>query len=230
MMLPVSREHPAGAIHHRGEHGHLVLRPLATSDAAEITRAVEESLLELRRFMPWAHLPITFEAQLSRVKQVAADYAAGRALGMGLFDHETGAFLVSLGLEPRVPMNPCALEVGYWTRTRFHKRGLCTLAVRMATLYAFDLLGSDRVQILTSRENVASARVAEKCGYTLDAKLENIVTAPTTDQIKGGLVKDPVTLLWSMVPRTYAQATWVRPLRSSLVVENLLGQVVTGWC
>src|SRR5688572_9797168 len=173
MMLPVSREHPAGALHYRGPEGELTLRPLVIADAAEVTRAVEESLLELRRFMPWAHLPISFEAQLARLKQSAADYAAGRTLGMGLFDRRAGTFLVSLSLEPRVPLNPSAWELGYWTRTRFARRGLCTLAVRIATFYAFELLGSDRVQILTSSQNEASAKVAQKAGFALEARLEN---------------------------------------------------------
>jgi RimJ/RimL family protein N-acetyltransferase len=180
--------------------------------------------------MPWAHLPVVVEGQLTRLKTLAADYAVGRSLGMGLFDHRTGAFLVSIGLEPRVPLNPNGWEIGYWTRSSCAGKGLCTLAVRMMTLYAFDLLGADRVQILTSRANAASARVAEKCGYTLEAELENVVAAPSAEQVRAGLVADPITLGWKMVPRTYAQLEWAPALRRTLVVENLLGQIVTGWC
>ncbi len=231
MILPVSRENPAAALHHRGgEYGHVVLRPLAPTDAEEMTRAVEESLPELRRFMAWAHLPITLEGQLARLETVAADYAAGRSLGMGLFDARSGAMLVNIGLEPRVPLNPAGWEIGYWTRSPLAGRGLCTLAVRMITVYAFDLLASDRVQILTNRENVASARVAEKCGYRLEAELENVVAAPSAEHVRAGLVADPITLGWVMVPRTYALVPWAAALRRGMVVENLLGQAITGWC
>ena len=230
MLLPVSRENPAAALHHRGAEGHVVLRPLAPTDAEEMTRAVEESLPELRRFMPWAHLPITLEGQLARLKTLAADYAAGRSLGMGLFDARTGTMLVNISLEPRVPLNPAGWEIGYWTRSGLAGRGMCTLAVRMITLYAFDLLGSDRVQILTHRENVASARVAEKCGFRLEAELENVVAAPAADHVRAGLSADPITLSWVMVPRTYALVPWAATLRRGMVVENLLGQAITGWC
>lgn len=229
MMLPVSREHPAGALHHRGAAGQLMLRPLGPRDAEELTAAVADSLPELRRFMPWAHQPNTLDGQLARLKVVAADYAAGRALGMGLFDARSGAFLVSISLEPRVSHNPRGWEIGYWTRSAHAGRGLCSLAVRMMTLYAFDLLGADRVQILTSRANAASARVAEKCGYRLEAELENVVAAPSEEDASAGLVADPFTLSWVMVPRTYAVAPWAATLRRELVVENLLGQIVTGW-
>ena len=63
-----------------------------------------------------------------------------------------------------------------------------------------------------------------------EADLENAVAAPAPEHVRAGLVADPITRCWAMVPRTFAQAPWAPAMRRALVVENLLGQAVTGWC
>lgn len=67
-------------------------------------------------------------------------------------------------------------EVGYWLTRRFWGRGLATAAVRALSDYGlahFDLV---RLYATVYAPNLASARVLEKAGYTLEGRLRQAVT------------------------------------------------------
>src|SRR5689334_6594948 len=137
--LPVSRAHPARAIGCATPGGSLTLRPLLMSDTEQVEQAVYESRRALQRFMPWAHVERNYIAQLERRRDTEADYFAAREFSMGLFSQDE-TLLVVCGLHFRVPLNANGVECGYWTRTGHTGRGFATLALQIATLYAFDKL------------------------------------------------------------------------------------------
>ena len=56
-------------------------------------------------------------------------------------------------------------EVGYWTAREARCRGLTTAAVRLMCAWALGPLGLERVELRTHADNLASRRVAEKCGF-----------------------------------------------------------------
>ena len=56
------------------------------------------------------------------------------------------------------------LEVGWTLRRRSWGRGYATEAARASAVYAFDVLGQERVISLIAPENVNSIRVAERLG------------------------------------------------------------------
>jgi RimJ/RimL family protein N-acetyltransferase len=225
VQLAVSRAHPARAIHCAGSDRASTLRPLLMSDTEQIERAVSESLSELRRFMPWAHLEQSAVSQLEHRRNTEAEYFAGRDMGMGLFSPD-GTLLVCCGLHPRVPLNPRGLELGYWTRSTYARRGLATLAVQIMTVYAFDKLDSDRVQVQHHEDNVGSRRVIEKCGFLPEGVQRNVTTAPTAALIEAGHVATRVNRIWSLVPDDLAQLPWVAELRARLSYVNMAGHPV----
>ena len=61
-----------------------------------------------------------------------------------------------------------AAELGYSLSRRFWNRGIMTEAVSAITDFLFGEIGYHRLCIRNIRENPASGRVAEKCGYTLE--------------------------------------------------------------
>ena len=73
------------------------------------------------------------------------------------------------GIDWEVPR----FEIGYWCRTRFTGRGYISEAVRGITAFAFESLEARRVEIRCDARNLPSARVAERAGFRLDAKLFN---------------------------------------------------------
>lgn len=221
--LEVTRQLPARAIRVRHGDERLVLRPTVMADAVPLVDAINASLTELRAYMPWSHLPQTPEIQLERLRGLEADYWAGRQLAMVLAREADGAFLALVGLHPRVPLNPTGLEVGFWAPTPHAGRGYTTLAARVATLYAFDKLGADRVQVLCDASNLGSRRVIAKCGFQLEGTLRNCLPQPTPEQRAGGSRITSESLLFALIPGDLAALPWVAELRGQLTYENLAG-------
>ena len=144
-----------------GFHG-LVLRRWRMADASPALAAVEASLPELRRFMPWAMEEPTLES----VTAFLASVAAGPAMSFGLL--EAGGELVGgFGLHDR--RGPGILEIGYWVRSDRTGRGYATAAARALTGVAFDCFPLiDRIEIRCDPANLASAAIPPKLGYRLD--------------------------------------------------------------
>ncbi len=225
--LAVSADHPAGAIIHRGEPG-AVLRPVELRDAEPLAQAIGESGVELRQYMLWAHQPQTPLEQLERIKLSYAEYLVGRSLQMVLVS-PSGSILAIGGLERRVPLNQRGWEIGYWTPTPLAGRGYATLITKLLTLYVFDLLGGDRVQLLIDESNVKSLRVAEKCGFLEEGRLANATTDPPAEAVARGYRRAARCALLALTPTSYAALPWVAPLRRQLEVKNLLGYSITGF-
>ncbi|MGD9696409.1 MAG: GNAT family N-acetyltransferase [Thermoleophilia bacterium] len=61
--------------------------------------------------------------------------------------------------------------VGYWLAPGARGRGVATRAVRLIAGWAFDGLGLARLELTCVTDNLASQRVAERCGFTREALL-----------------------------------------------------------
>jgi RimJ/RimL family protein N-acetyltransferase len=84
-------------------------------------------------------------------------------------ERATGSFVGEAGLaefqreiEPRIQGVP---EVGWVLSPRCHGRGYATEAVHAALAWGEQRFGAARTVCLIHPENLASVRVAEKCGY-----------------------------------------------------------------
>lgn len=64
----------------------------------------------------------------------------------------------------------CVAEVGYWTAAEVRGQGIAARALDTASRWALgtqDLVRLTRLDLLHAKDNRASCRVAEKCGYLL---------------------------------------------------------------
>lgn len=157
-MTHVFRTPPSSLIYDDGAR-RWVMRPARVADTEAVVEAIAESLCELRAFMPWAHAPQDHAVQHERLSELEATLGESHDLIFHLFDDERGRFLGCLGLHGARSLNPMAAEIGYWLRSADAGRGLMTLAVRAAVIYAFECLGLDRLQCGYNEANLASARV-----------------------------------------------------------------------
>lgn len=219
--LPVSRAFPARLIRLDHPSGPLIFRPTLMSDAEEIHRAALASLPELRRFMPWAHAPRELLAEVERLRSVEANYFSGYDLVMGLF--RGSSMLTMVGLHGRVPLNPRGLEVGYWAPTPHAGQGWTTLGVQVASVYAFDRLDCDRLQVSCDEANAPSRRVIDKCGFAHEATLRGMLNEPDPGLIAQGFVHSGRVRQYALFPDTFERLPWVAPLRARLSYVNLLG-------
>ncbi len=56
-------------------------------------------------------------------------------------------------------------ELTYWIFPPYRRRGYATRAVELACAYAFEILGSERVELYIEPTNVPSLRVAARAGF-----------------------------------------------------------------
>ena len=81
--------------------------------------------------------------------------------------------------------------VGYWLVPAARGRGAATRAVRLLARWAFDALDVVRLELTCGPDNVASQRVAERCGFTREGLMRAHLP------FKGGR-RD--TVLYSLLP------------------------------
>ncbi|MBI5276416.1 MAG: GNAT family N-acetyltransferase [Burkholderiales bacterium] len=158
----------------------LTLRPPRAGDGAVVFEAVLESLPELRRFLaslPWVGGEQSIENSESWCRNSAANFLARKDLPFLMFDTASGEYLGSTGLH-RMDWGVPKAEVGYWCRSSMAGRGIVTEAVRAICEYGFEHLRAQRLEIVTDEANVASRRVAERCGFTLEGVLRHERRAP----------------------------------------------------
>jgi RimJ/RimL family protein N-acetyltransferase len=149
----------------------LVLRMPRAGDGAALAEAIAASFAELQPWLPWAdHVPTPAESE-AVVRRQHATFALRDDLVFQIWDHagdgRERTLIGSTGLH-RMDWTVPRFEIGYWRRTGYARRGLVTEAVTALTRLAFDDLRAERVEIRVDNANVASWRVAERAGYTLE--------------------------------------------------------------
>src|SRR5947209_8962735 len=83
-----------------------------------------------------------------------------------------GAIVGGAGIEPAQGARQGVAIVGYWLTPSAWGRGIATQALRLVVERAFND-GYRRLQAHVFAPNVASVRVLEKCGFTLEARLRD---------------------------------------------------------
>lgn len=87
----------------------------------------------------------------------------------------------------------CRAALGYVIARAHWGRGIATVAVKLALLRGFADLRLERIEALVDPENVASARVLEKVGFSLEAELKNYL-------VHRGRIRD--RRMYASVPQT----------------------------
>jgi RimJ/RimL family protein N-acetyltransferase len=83
--------------------------------------------------------------------------------------------------------------ISYWLGPGARGRGLATSAVRLLASWAFDELDLARLALLAEPDNVASQRVAERCGFVREARLRSYAQSRAgarVDSLVYGLLRD----------------------------------------
>ena len=151
----------------------LRLEPLAEEHLAGLTALTTDA--EAVRFTRLPEpMPDGFaRAWLERYQRGSAD---GTAYGFAAVDDD-GTFL-GIGLAPHVDPEAREVELGYIVAREARGRGVATEMVRRLTAWAFAELGALRIYLLIDVQNVASERVAARCGYTREGVLRSVHLKP----------------------------------------------------
>lgn len=140
----------------------------------------------------------TVEAE-NLIRDFVAEWEKGTAYFWGVFDRQTDDFVaqIYIGLTDRALP---AYELGYIVDCAHEGRGYVTEAAKSALAFIFDHLQAHRVSLLCDETNVRSARVAERCGFTLEGRIREDKRAPDgrfTDTLCYGLLRREFAVLIS---------------------------------
>ena len=150
--------------------GALRLRCPRAGDGEALLAMQGETMAELQPWMPWArNVPTAADCE-AWCRRAHARFLLREDFVWWVHEGDGAAPVASVGLH-RFDWAVRRFEIGYWRRAGHGGRGIVTEAVRALTRLCFDRLDANRVEIHMDDANVASWRVAERAGFTLEALL-----------------------------------------------------------
>ncbi|WP_160033879.1 GNAT family N-acetyltransferase [Paenibacillus sp. An7] len=152
------------------ESKRLIIRAPKYGDGAASYEAVQESMEELRPWMPFANDSLTPENSEINIRQAHLKFLKRSDLRLMLFSKENGQFVGSSGLHG-IDWDVRKFEIGYWLRSSYAGQGYMSEAVEAITNYAIHELSANRIEIRCDARNGKSARVAERNGFILEGIL-----------------------------------------------------------
>ena len=113
--------------------------------------------------------PYTPDAAREWVQRNVNDPIPHLSLAIAVDDEVVGG----IGVMQKDDVYARTAEVGYWLSESYWGRGIATEALGLIVDHAFSNLGLARLEAGVFAWNPASARVLEKNGFTLEARLKN---------------------------------------------------------
>lgn len=179
---------------YRIETERTVLRCWQPEDAPLLSAAIEASLEHLQEWMPWAASePKSLDERAAFLRAMRASFDKDEEFVYGIFNRDESAVIGGTGLHQRDGGN--CLEIGYWIHVDYINRGLATEISAALTKVAFAVHRVDWVEIHCDPNNVRSASVPRKLGYTHEATLRRRRTTPQ-GKVEG-------TMIWTLFADEY---------------------------
>lgn len=126
--------------------------------------------------MPWASADPLEAALADFIVRSVAQFDQGEEFHYAIWDDATSKLVGGTGLHPRV--GPGRIEVGYWVRMGWLRRGIASAVSRALTSVAFSIPEIEQVHIRCDEANAASAGVPRRLGFHLIQVVDDEVTAP----------------------------------------------------
>ena len=159
---PAARERPAIVVPDDGIGGDgVVLRPWHRADIPALVALVEEP--EIRRWLDAIPRPYTVADGEEYIAGARVAHSAGTAVRLAVTVDGVlaGSVDLRLGAAHRA-------AIGYWVAGAARGRGVASTATRLLSDFGFGTLGLRRIELNAAVDNVASRRVAEKAGFSLE--------------------------------------------------------------
>lgn len=189
----------------------LLIRCYHPLDAPLLKTAVDESLIHLRHWMPWAQYePTSLEVKVQRLRMMRGQFDLDQDYTYGIFSADQQRLLGGTGLHKR--LGPRALEIGYWIHVRETGQGYATEVAAALVKTAFECTKVDWLEIRCDPNNLASLAVPRKLGFVHEATLRKRDLTP--------LNQPRDTMIWTIFREDY--------LNSELTKQELEWQDACG--
>jgi ribosomal-protein-alanine N-acetyltransferase len=145
----------------------LILRPLRHDDIDDLYEYASDPEIDL--YVPWEHYKNIEEAR-ENLNDFLIEYERDGFGAWGI-EHRADRKLIGIVNFSRPhPVNR-RVEMGYTIARAYWGQGLATETVRAVIDFGFDKLNLVRMEAVVLPENLASARVLEKCGLQFEGIL-----------------------------------------------------------
>lgn len=166
--------------------GKVRLRPLRYADRERLAKLANNKKIwnNLRDMFPYPYTLEDADKFLDSVKQQEPQVTLA-------IEYEF-QFAGVIGLVPQPDVYKKGAEIGYWLGEPFWGKSIATKALMLATSYAFESLGFERLFAGVFEGNEASKRVLEKCGFQLEGISRQAVfkNYKLMDEYRYGKVKE----------------------------------------
>lgn len=146
----------------------ICLRPPERSDVEAIYAACQDTAIVRFTRLPF---PYTRAHAQAFVRNAAHELRAGTGAHLVVTDATADVLLGMAGLT--IDRARRSAEVGYWVAPEHRRRQVATRAVRLLCAWGLRDLGLARIQLMADVRNVASQRVAERCGFRREGVLRS---------------------------------------------------------
>ena len=178
---------------YRIETGRLVVRCYDPSDTLLLAESVAESVEHLKPWLPWAYNePEPMETKAQRVKRFRGLFDLGQDFVYGIFNSEETKLIGGTGLHTRLGEDQ--LEIGYWIHKDYINQGFVTESTAALVKVAFEVVHVHRLEIHCDPENLASAAIPRKLGFTHEGTLR--AKTPFLDHWRD-------TMVWGLLESEY---------------------------
>lgn len=156
---------------YRIETEHLVMRCWSPADAPVLRAALDVCDAHLRPMIPFMKdEPRSLQETVQWLRGHRAAFDLGKMYRYAVYDTEEQNLLGENMLLARV--GPGGLEIGYWTHKDSVGRGIATEASSAMIRVAFEIEKVNRVEIMCAPQNLASASIPARLGFTHEATLK----------------------------------------------------------
>jgi len=123
------------------------------------------------------HIPYPYTKRDGRdwVRRTRTNRNSGRALGLSVLRRSDGALLGGVGLHD-LEEGGTSAEVGYWIGREHRGQGYAAEAVNLLVRTGFSRLGLHRIEARVFPGNLASRRLAARCGFRYEGRLRDEVS------------------------------------------------------
>jgi ribosomal-protein-alanine N-acetyltransferase len=157
------------------EHVELVgdkvrLRPVRESDAADAYRLFKDDRVLSRLATEGSN---SLDEQREVYRGMEERLRTGEGYSLAIEEIATPRLLGGISARPR--LHPQQIDIGYWLGAPYWEKGYMTEAVRLVCHLSFEYLDAVRAYATVFTRNMASRRVLEKNGFSVDGTLRSHV-------------------------------------------------------
>lgn len=170
--------------------GSICLRRWRPEDVPAIVEACQDK--STAAFMPHLPVPYTEVDALGWLENQEPKRVAGESIELAVADAVTNTAVGSIAAT-NIDLGQRNARVGYWLAPQARGHGHITQALCLLTGWLFNELSLERIELLTDPDNLPSQGVADRCGFTEEARLRSHLRFAHSGRRRDSLV-------WGLLP------------------------------